>query len=175
MNLVLKKSIISLPIHVRMSRVSSAQVVYLTTLLLLTPFIIVRSFKVYSIFKDNARIQWSLWTTSSLSNLFDVFYVMIGVIGTALKNEKLLLFNLRIIPLNIVISITCCTAFSVISIACTVSSVISMTCTASPVILDLEMIGFYGVNIVLLTVSGIFLLYLKSMLNPNFFNVNIGI
>jgi len=151
MDLVLKKGIISLPIHVRMSRVSSAQVVYLTTLLLLTPFIIFRG---YSIFKDYARIQWGLRITSSLSNLADLFYVIIGVIGTAFKNEKLLFFNLRMIPLNIVISI-----------ACTVSSVI----------LDFGMIGFYGVNILLLTVSGIFLLYLKSMLNPNFFNVNIGI
>ena len=137
-----------------MSRISTAQVVYFTSLIFLSPFVVYRGLESSTIFNPETKIRWGLWITVTMSVVSDFFYVLCGLVGCLTKNSTLLSCNLRMIPLNVIFS---------------------LACVVCGIILEDTMIPLFGVNIVLLIVSGIILLYLNSLLDPSCFDLNLGI
>jgi hypothetical protein len=99
-------------------------------------------------------MRWGVFITTTLSAVSDLLYLLFGVIGCITKKDKILSCNLRMIPLNVALSI-----------ACTFIGVLQQ---------DI-LIPLYGVNILLLIVSATILLYLNSLLDPSCFDLNLGI
>lgn len=137
-----------------MSRLSSAQVAYLTSLIFLTPFVVYRALESWTVFDPEKEKRWGLWFTVTLSVVVDFAYLVVGFIGCVKKSNSFLSCNLKMIPLNIAVAIGC---------------------TFVGVLLKDTLIPLYGVNIVLLVVSGTILVYLNSLLDPSCFDLNLGI